>query len=332
MCSKGDLLDYLMCGHFSETLARTYFQKFCLALKACHENNVAHCDIKPDNIFLNEEFDLKLGDFGMAQYVYQKDTLLSEYCGTKSYMSPEIHAGEFYSGFQSDIWSAGVLLFIMLTGFPPFQIAKQGDWWFDRVKEKRYNRFWDAHIRGAPHIKSETQKFINFILQADADDRPSIEEILQHDWMINKSVLNDDQLKKVMSIKYKDMMKMKATNRQEEQEMDYFFPCLNYQLGNRQMDIRDYNGDDIDEVKQEKCLKGIESHNNNTNNCNNDNDIFASQCNNKHCLYESNIAEAEDNHDNKIRRQKYTDVCMERDIVSISSDCTDEEQIDLNDL
>lgn len=71
-------------------------------------------------------------------------------CGTKSYMAPEVLAKTPYDGALADLWSAGVVLFIMLAGNPPFQTAVSTDWWFKAVSSGRYDRFWAAHLRGCP--------------------------------------------------------------------------------------------------------------------------------------------------------------------------------------
>ncbi len=71
-------------------------------------------------------------------------------CGTRSYMAPEVLAKQPYDGAQADLWSAGVVLFIMLAGNPPFQMAVSTDWWFRAVSSGRHDRFWAAHLRGCP--------------------------------------------------------------------------------------------------------------------------------------------------------------------------------------
>jgi serine/threonine protein kinase len=118
----------------------------------------------------------QIADFGLAAIRADPEELLRTECGTRSYMAPEILAHKEYDGAKADVWSAGVVLFIMLAGNPPFQIAKkvrrllllyilvapaaeapapcsgQGDWWFNAVSEGDYDRFWRAHKRYASHF------------------------------------------------------------------------------------------------------------------------------------------------------------------------------------
>lgn len=88
---------------------------------------------RPENILLDSNFQLKLADFGLANITSDADTVLETECGTKSYMAPEIFEHQGYYGGSVDVWSAGVVLFIMLCGSPPFDIANGKDWWFKAV-------------------------------------------------------------------------------------------------------------------------------------------------------------------------------------------------------
>ena len=79
--------------------------------------------------------------------MHETPTWLETQCGTKGYMAPEVVAGLRYDGPLADVWSMGVILFIMLTGYPPFSMAKIGDWWFNRIYRSLHDEFWRAHLR-----------------------------------------------------------------------------------------------------------------------------------------------------------------------------------------
>ncbi|KAG7400459.1 hypothetical protein PHYBOEH_005487 [Phytophthora boehmeriae] len=153
LATGGELFDFMMyTGCFSENIARAYFQQLVAGLEACHAQGVYHRDIKPENLLLDESFALKIADFGLSGLREGVDGAVAELytqCGTRGYMSPEVLSCLPYEGEPADVWSAGVVLFIMLAGFPPFQIATNQDWWFRACAAKKHDAFWAAHLRSA---------------------------------------------------------------------------------------------------------------------------------------------------------------------------------------
>merc|ERR1712080_622098 len=97
------------------------------------------------------------------------------------YMAPEVLSTKPYKGATADVWSMGVVLFIMLTGFPPFQIAQTGDWWFDRISKYQYKHFWRAHLRNA-NISEIARDLMNKIFVADPSKRATLAQIAEHPW------------------------------------------------------------------------------------------------------------------------------------------------------
>jgi len=131
-CPGGELFDIL---YYTEKLdavtARTYFIQMMKGLKACHDAGIAHRDIKPQNLLLDVDYQLKIADFGLSFMVDEGRDLddvkiKKSLVGTRGYQAPELLRGERFTK-ASDIFSCGVVLFILLTGYPPFEQAWSSD-------------------------------------------------------------------------------------------------------------------------------------------------------------------------------------------------------------
>jgi len=131
-CSGGELFDILYYTNKLDTVtARTYFFQMMQGLEACHNVGIVHRDIKLQNLLLDSNYQLKIGDFGLSSISKENkaldDTRVTGPCvGTSGYVAPELLRGEKYSK-ACDIFSCGVVLFILLTGFPPFKEARRSD-------------------------------------------------------------------------------------------------------------------------------------------------------------------------------------------------------------
>ncbi|CAM9535922.1 unnamed protein product [Discosporangium mesarthrocarpum] len=188
LAAGGELFDFMMyTGAFQEVIARTYFRQLLSALETCHNMGIAHRDIKPENVLLDSRFQLRVADFGLSSIMEDENGVCYTECGTRSYMAPEVLARRPYDGAEADLWSAGVVLFIMLAGNPPFQTATSSDWWFKAVSAGRYDRFWAAHLRGCPHFPEQAQVFLNRIFVADPSQRATLEELKSHPWLAGET-------------------------------------------------------------------------------------------------------------------------------------------------
>jgi len=192
LATGGELFEFLsFSGFFDEAVARTYFHQLIAGVECCHEQGVAHRDLKPENLLLSEDFVLKLADFGFSSIARSAEKMYTE-CGTPGYMAPEVYGSkgaEGYDGFSADIWACGVILFIMLAGFPPFQKPSNSDWWFNKLSTNRHSLFWAAHARSA-YFSEQTKDFINKILNPDPAKRMSIADMKKHPWWKGAIVSN----------------------------------------------------------------------------------------------------------------------------------------------
>ncbi|ORX89742.1 hypothetical protein K493DRAFT_232569 [Basidiobolus meristosporus CBS 931.73] len=103
----------------SEEKVKQYFHQIVAALSYCHSYNITHRDIKIENILVDKRDNIKLIDFGLANF-YNRNAVLKTACGSLPYTAPEILRGEPYVGPEVDIWSLGVVLFVMVSGYLPF--------------------------------------------------------------------------------------------------------------------------------------------------------------------------------------------------------------------
>lgn len=144
-CAGGMIFDYIsICGKFDEPTARHYFSQLLSGLKYLKDEGVAHRDLKPENILLDGDFNLKIADFGFVT----DSGLHGTYVGTKPYMAPEIHAGT-YNAADGDLFAAAIILFIMVTGHPPFIETTDNDDFYKLIMGKKEKKFWKYHDKSA---------------------------------------------------------------------------------------------------------------------------------------------------------------------------------------
>ena len=122
-CKGGELFNKVAKGRLKEDAARKYFQQLINAVDFCHSRGVYHRDLKPENLLLDDDENLKISDFGLSALVESKhqDGLLHTTCGTPAYVAPEVINRRGYDGTKADIWSCGVVLYVLLAGYLPFQ-------------------------------------------------------------------------------------------------------------------------------------------------------------------------------------------------------------------
>lgn len=206
LATKGELFDFFMyTGFFQPPLARWFFKQMLDGLEYCHNKGIAHRDLKPENCLLGDGFMIKLVDFGFAT-VFQPEGGMEQKMltalGTPGYAAPEILKRKKYTK-NVDIFSLGVILFITIAGFPPFQEAKpESDWWFHKLAKKKYSLFWKAHERTAKFTQ-EAKDLLVGMLAADPDDRWTIEKIKNCAWYGGKTMTQDEAVKELLTRKAK---------------------------------------------------------------------------------------------------------------------------------
>ena len=156
-------------GHFNESEAADIMQMLLKAITHCHSYNIAHRDIKPENIMINDEGQVTLIDFGLSKQVAIKN--MKSIVGSPYYVAPEVLKGDY--GLQCDVWSLGVILYILLCGYLPFSGAKVNDV-FLKIQEGKYSmeqKEWDK-------VSDEGKDLVRSMLQVNVKKRLTAQKCL----------------------------------------------------------------------------------------------------------------------------------------------------------
>ncbi|KAK0728677.1 Pkinase-domain-containing protein [Lasiosphaeria miniovina] len=118
--ANGELFDYIVQnGKMKEDEARRFFQQMLCAVEYCHRHKIVHRDLKPENLLLDDEYNVKIADFGLSN-IMTDGNFLKTSCGSPNYAAPEVIGGKLYAGPEVDVWSCGVILYVLLVGRLPF--------------------------------------------------------------------------------------------------------------------------------------------------------------------------------------------------------------------
>uniref|UniRef100_A0A5B7A2D0 non-specific serine/threonine protein kinase n=1 Tax=Davidia involucrata TaxID=16924 RepID=A0A5B7A2D0_DAVIN len=172
----GELFDQIAKhGRLKEDEGRRYFQQLINAVDYCHSRGVYHRDLKPENLLLDSFGVLKVSDFGLSAFSQQvrEDGLLHTACGTPNYVAPEVLTDKGYDGTSADIWSCGVILFVLMAGYLPFD---------EPNLMALYRKIHKADFSCPSWFSSGAKKLIKRILDPNPLSRITIPEILKNDW------------------------------------------------------------------------------------------------------------------------------------------------------
>ncbi|KAK3511671.1 hypothetical protein QTP70_014551 [Hemibagrus guttatus] len=187
----GDLFDAIAkCGKFSEPCAARMIRDISQALEYIHNKSIAHRDIKPENLLVqrhsNGSINLKLADFGLAMVVTEP---VFTVCGTPTYVAPEILAETGY-GVAVDVWAMGVILFVLLSGFPPFRSPERNQEELFHLIQKGEVHFlspyWD-------HVSEGAKALISALLEVNPSVRLTASQTLQNSWLLHAAAQSDQE-------------------------------------------------------------------------------------------------------------------------------------------
>ncbi|XP_066308206.1 CBL-interacting protein kinase 5 [Miscanthus floridulus] len=171
----GELFARVARGRLKEDVARRYFHQLIGAVDFCHSRGVYHRDLKPENLLVDEHGNLKVSDFGLSalRECQKQDGLLHTTCGTPAYVAPEIINKKGYDGAKADIWSCGVILFVLLAGYLPFH---------DANLMEMYRRISRGDVKYPQWFSSDLRRFISKLLDPNPNTRITIEKLVEHPW------------------------------------------------------------------------------------------------------------------------------------------------------
>lgn len=174
--------------YFSEKIVRSYFSQLLDALEHIHKNQIAHRDIKLENILLDHEYSIKIADFGYSCKMNSREPF-DTVVGTAEYFAPEIHEGFPHYGDHADLFAAGVILFVAMAGHMPFEMASSTDDLYNLLLTRNYKSFWSFHERLVQEsdekvsLSKDFKDLVTKMLDENPRNRLKIDEIRSHPWM-----------------------------------------------------------------------------------------------------------------------------------------------------
>ncbi|KAI3732013.1 hypothetical protein L1987_63209 [Smallanthus sonchifolius] len=188
----GELFNKVAKGRLKEETAINYFKQLVSAVGFCHARGVFHRDLKPENILLDEDGNLKVSDFGLSAISDQinGDGLFHTFCGTPAYVAPEVLGRKGYEAARVDVWSCGVILFVLMAGYLLFN---------DQNVMVLYNKIYKGEFRCPRWFSPELVRLLKRLLNTNPETRITIPEIMENRWFKKgfrniKFYLEDDKL------------------------------------------------------------------------------------------------------------------------------------------
>ncbi|KAG9033336.1 Protein kinase [Tulasnella sp. UAMH 9824] len=169
----GELFNYIVeHGKMSESQARRFFQQIMTAISYSHQLKIVHRDLKPENVLLDENLNVKIVDFGLSNIMTDGDFLKTS-CGSPNYAAPEVISGKLYAGPEIDVWSCGVILYVMLCGRLPFE---------DENVPQLFHKISSGIYHLPTYLSPDAKSIIQGMLAVDPVKRLTVPEILSLPW------------------------------------------------------------------------------------------------------------------------------------------------------
>ncbi|KAF2120494.1 serine/threonine protein kinase-like protein Kin1 [Lophiotrema nucula] len=170
----GQMLDYIIShGRLKEKQARKFARQIASALDYCHRNSIVHRDLKIENILISKTGDIKIIDFGLSN-LFSPRSQLKTFCGSLYFAAPELLQAKQYTGPEVDVWSFGIVLYVLVCGKVPFD---------DQSMPQLHAKIKKGHVDYPPWLSAECRNLIHKMLQTDPSQRLTLGEIMNHPWL-----------------------------------------------------------------------------------------------------------------------------------------------------
>ncbi|XP_010912114.1 calcium-dependent protein kinase 8 [Elaeis guineensis] len=204
ICEGGELFDRIVArGHYTERAAAIIFKTIVEVVQICHKHGVIHRDLKPENfLFANESEDapLKAIDFGLSVF-FKPGQRFSEVVGSPYYMAPEVLKQNY--GPEVDVWSAGVILYILLCGVPPFWAETD-----EGIAQAIIRSVIDFEREPWPMVSSKAKDLVRQMLDPNPNTRLTAQQVLEHPWLQNANTAPNVSLGEIVRARLKQFSAM----------------------------------------------------------------------------------------------------------------------------
>ncbi|KAK5120553.1 hypothetical protein LTR85_006209 [Meristemomyces frigidus] len=171
----GQMLDYIIShGRLKEKQARKFGRQIASALDYCHRNSIVHRDLKIENILISKNGDIKIIDFGLSN-LFSPKSYLKTFCGSLYFAAPELLQAKQYTGPEVDVWSFGIVLYVLVCGKVPFD---------DQSMPQLHAKIKRGNVEYPPWLSPECRGLIARMLNTNPQERATMHEIMNHPWMI----------------------------------------------------------------------------------------------------------------------------------------------------